>query len=265
MRSVIKKCQDKVAAVKEELRKKQAQQMQIRPNDLHSAAGFDKNQPDSVNSVNTFYNQQMISSDERSTNCNNLMNNKFDTYQQQQQINTPLGSNLQNMLQNNNQRANYPPRGYSAAQQQYQQAKSNTMLMTMLSDVPAANSQASALNNSNSYFIQQQQQQQQQQKNSGNAMNNSFNAAAMQQQSQQQPAPKVKRQRKRRGQDANIKSPSAVGRSPKRKISEDELSYGSDLATPNSDYSYDNYHSVGSSQPLSRPSSTASSSNLLKT
>ena len=135
------------------------------------------------------------------------------------------------------------------------------MLMTMLSDVPAANSQASALNNSNSYFIQQQQQQQQ--KSGGNAVNNSFNAAAMQQ-SQQQQAPKVKKQRKRRGQDANIKSPSAVGRSPKRKISEDELSFGSDLATPGSDFSYDNYHSVGSNQPLSRPSSTASSSNFLK-
>lgn len=255
MRSVIKKCQDKVAAVKEELRKKQAQQMQVRPNDMHSSAGADKHQSDNV----TFYNQQMISSDERSTNCNNLVNNKFDNFQQQP-MNTPLSGNLQSMLQqNNSQRANYSARTYSAQQQQqqqqYQQAKSNTMLMTMLSDVPAANSQASALNNSNNYFIQQQQ--------SKNAMGNSFNAAAMQ--SQQQPAPKVKKQRKRKGQDATTKSPSAVGRSPKRKMSEDELSYGSDLATPGSDYSYENYHSVGSSQQLSRPSSTASSSNLLKT
>lgn len=259
MRSVIKKCQDKVAAVKEELRKKQAQQMQIRPNDLHSSAGVDRHQSDSVT---TFYNQQMISSDERSTNCNNLTNNKFDNFQQQP-MNTPLAGNLQSMLQPNSQRTNYQARTYSAQQQQYQQPKSNTMLMTMLSDVPAANSQTSALNNSNSYFIQQQQQQQPP-KNS-NAMNNSFNAAAAMQQSQQQPAPKVKKQRKRKGQDTNTRSPSAVGRSPKRKMSEDELSYGSDLATPGSDYSYDNYHSMGSSQQLSRPSSTASSSNFLKT
>ena len=256
MRSVIKKCQDKVAAVKEELRKKQAQQMQVRQNDVHSAAGSEKNQSENVNA---FYNQQMISNDERPTNRNNLMNNKFDNFQQQQPTNTPLSNNLQSMLQN--QRPNYPPRTNLTQQQQYQQAKSNTMLMTMLSDVPAANSQTSALNSSNSYFTQQQQQQQQQPKNSGNPMNNSFNATL---QSQQQP-PKVKKQRKRKGQDANIKSPSAVGRSPKRKISEDELSYGSDLATPGSDYSYENYHSVGNSQPLSRPSSTASSSNLLKT
>ena len=51
-------------------------------------------------------------------------------------------------------------------------------------------------------------------------------------------------------------------------MSEDE--YSRDLPTPGSDYmensyenSYENYHSVGSNQQLSRPSSTASSSNYL--
>ena len=52
MRSVIKKCQDKVALIKEELQKKQAQLMQVRPNDIYSSTSTDRNQTENVN---TFY------------------------------------------------------------------------------------------------------------------------------------------------------------------------------------------------------------------
>jgi len=166
MRSVIKKCQDKVALLKEELRKKQAQLMEIRPNNLQS---------ENLNNSSSMFDQQPMLSNDQSER-NNLLNNY------QQHVSTLA----------NNQKVNYQQsRNYSQQQQLYQQAKSNTMLMTMLSDVPAANSQASLNNKPNSYFIQQQQQQQQQL----NTVNNTNNQSTVVQ-------PKVKKQRKsRKNQD----------------------------------------------------------------
>lgn len=264
MRSMIKKCQDKVATIKEELRKKQAQLMQIRQNNIFNS-NIDSNQ---TANVNNYYNQQMISNNERTFNHNNLVNNKFDNLEQS--INN--NSNLQNILQNN-KRSNCPQKHqqqyqtqqqqqmlqqHQQNQQQHQQQsqipqqqqpqqqysqKSNTMLMTMLSDVPAANSQLSLTNNSNpnNYFIQQQQQL--------NLNNNPI-------QNPQQPKLKKQQRAKRKGQDSTSKS-------PKRKMSEDEFS-SRDLPTPGSDYmenSYENYQSF--SNQISRPSSNASSSNYL--
>lgn len=145
------------------------------------------------------------------------------------------------------------------------QKSSNAMLMTMLSDVPAANSQQFS-----TYAYQAQnaafQQQQQQQPNAGQ-----MNAMQIGQ-------VKAKKPRKRKGTNGSTgMSPAGTDMpikgvggnilclpSPKRKVSEDD--FGRDMAaTPsNSDLmdsavGYDAF--AGSGGQLPRPPSTASSSN----
>ncbi|XP_074601440.1 mediator complex subunit 1 isoform X2 [Brevipalpus obovatus] len=110
-----------------------------------------------------------------------------------------------NQLQN---RALQQPYQRSQMHSQPPQNKQNTMLMSMLSDVPAANSSQTA----NAY------------NQSGQAMN-----------STQSQAPKPKPQRKRKvANDPGNKSPvTSAGRSPKRKMSEDDFSR--DISIPSSD------------------------------
>ncbi|RWS05021.1 mediator of RNA polymerase II transcription subunit 1-like protein [Dinothrombium tinctorium] len=269
MRSIIRKCQEKAAQIKEEMQKQQQSKLlqQLNQNDLYFNSMNSNGNRSQQDSISSYLSQQLLSTNQFHENMNNstemASNAQFQHHQQQQQqqhhvqqqysmqYNPQLQSNnLGNMMfqqdqvrqrmafqqlqqqqqqqqqQHQSQQFQRPLQQPPRQQIQMPQQKPNAMLMSMLSDIPAANSQQ----------IQQ------------------FNSFNQQQQLQQQLVGKPKKTRKRKGttDGGNIRSPgSSTGRSPKRKMSEDD--YSRDLPTPGSDF----MEQVGD---ISRPPSTASSS-----
>ncbi|RWS30138.1 mediator of RNA polymerase II transcription subunit 1-like protein [Leptotrombidium deliense] len=274
MRSVLRKCQEKAALIREEMQKQQQSKLlqQLNQNEMYFNSlnvNGDRAQSDSISS---YLSQQLLSSTQFNETVNANMhdhsnhnnNNQYHQQQLQQQyamqynnVQQIPGNNMQMLQQEQirqrmafqqqiHHQQQQPTQQMPQAQQfqrpmqqprqqlpvnmlQTPQQKQNAMLMSMLSDIPAANSQQ----------VQQYAYNQQQQL----------------QQLQQQLNAKPKKTRKRKGTtdtSGNIRSPgSSTGRSPKRKMSEDD--YSRDLPTPGSDF-------MEQAGDASRPPSTASSS-----
>jgi hypothetical protein len=292
MRSIIKRCQDKAAQLKSERRKKElANGSAFHPSNevLYTPIAADQ----SISGNDTSFHSQ-ITNDSHSSHlpASNLENGNCFPSPGFAQMNSSSVSHSSHAMPNNSQmqpqqqqqytqqhhqqlshqqsQPNYPSNmmqpnvapmvSQNTLKQMHQQApkSSNAMLMTMLSDVPAANSQQFV-----TYGYQGQNASYQQ---TGGQMNAMAVASG-----------KVKKPRKRKGTngstgfsrvgpDAGIKGGGNLNcsPSPKRKVSEDD--FGRDLAgIPNTtepmdtSVGFDTF--AGSGGQLSRPPSTASSSN----
>lgn len=265
MRSIIKKCKEKAVAMQEQLAKQQ-HQPDLNPELYYSSLNGSLNQITGDGRQNAMaylqqqFQQNMPSLQKQMQLQGNVNIQNQQRFLMQSQITPqdlysgPRPVSLQ-QLQQQNKLFQQQQQQFRQQQQNQQQTKHNTMLMNMLSDVPAANSQFASL-------LSQQQQQQQQQLQQQLLQ---FQLQRQMQQQQQQPV-KPRKQRKRKATtDSNVRSPgSSTGRSPKRKMSEDE--YSRELLTP--DDFLDNHDNIvgtmqwnadtASARSASTPSSTAS-------
>lgn len=267
MRSIISKCQEKAAAHREQQLKQIQAQQTNQQTDLYFPALNGNNSDQQTSDISNYLSQQLLANQFRQTG--NIQDSNV-TLQQQQQFNAMMASagqkgaaQLQNLrqqmevrqqlalqLQQRHQdlqkQAQAAP-NQAAHQQVLAQQTQNQMLMSMLSDTPAANSQQqmAAFN-----LLQQRQQQFQQQHMSASDYQDQLQQ--LQQQIQQGQKPKKTRKRKATAENGSRSPASSTGRSPKRKMSDDDFSR--DLPTPSSDL----FEALGAEQ--SRPHSTASSS-----
>lgn len=309
MRSIILKCHEKAAALREQQLKQQQVQQLNSNNDMYNLSNsLNSSNGDQQSDISNYLSQQLLANQYRQNSSTghpneagaNLANSTT------QQFNKMMASNGAAATTNNNGQHGVKSGNTMTIDQQvlqnqemirrhlYQQQlhrqqagqqvvssinqnnggggqpqvlslaqqKQNQMLMSMLSDTPAANSVQQQQQQVATYNMYQQQLQQQ-----------AMDADQLQQQlqqlqqqaiGQQQQAVKGKKTRKRKTTAENgIRSPaSSTGRSPKRKMSEDE--YSRDLAaTPSSDYldlNFGDGSNFGGHVTGSRPASAASSS-----
>ncbi|KAI1299194.1 Mediator of RNA polymerase II transcription subunit 1 [Halotydeus destructor] len=245
LRQVIVKCQEKASALREEQIKHQHQlNNKVNQNDMFNIQNSINNYNNSNNNsgISNYLSQQLLANQFRQNSTAASDTNAVTQMNAQQQLTAAISQlqQQQKMQQRMTgqsapqQQRQLGPNSVSAQQQQQtnvqnqQQTKHNQMLMSMLSDIPAANS-----------VLKQQQ----------------MNYLYQQQQQQQLQGSKVKKPRKRKGEVGNRSPGSSMGRSPKRKMSDDDFSR--DLPTPSSEF-LDNFGDPN--QSLSRPPSTASSS-----
>jgi hypothetical protein len=288
MRSIINKCKERAAALKEQMAKEQAAQMHFNQNELYfsalnSANGnldstlggrqpsllqrlqFDGNA--NATQLQQLEQQFMQSNNQLQGQQQNLQRFFAQKMQQQQQQQQQQHLNQEGMANNRpqltlqqfhqqQQQMLQQNRMLQQTQQHSQQSKHNAMLMSMLSDIPAANSQMAL----NLYKQQQQHLQQQQQQQQQFQMQQQMQYMQQQQQQQQQ---KPKKQRKRKATNDNItRSPaSSTGKSPKRKLSDDDFSRDlpEDFLSADANNSFQwGSETPNACRPSSTPSSTAS-------
>lgn len=242
MRSIINKCKERAAALKEQMAREQSSQLVINQNDLYflnqSNGSLDQNLGGRQQSFQYNLQQQL----QQFSGQNQSLQG------QQQNLQRFLAQKLN--FHNMNQEMIQQNRFQMSPQLQQQQEllnqnqflgqntnsqKQNTMLMNMLRDLPAAN-QTQAIN-----LLKQQQQQQLQQQ-----------LQLQQLQYLQQQKPKKPRKRKITSDNMTRSPVSSAGKSPKRKMSDDDL--------PDDGLASDGFQWNSDSTSVCRPSSTPSSS-----
>ena len=250
MRSIINKCKERAAALKEQMAREQSSQMTINQNDLYflnqSNGSMDPNMGGRQQSFQYNLQQQLQQFSGQNPqlqgqqqNLQRFLAQKLNFHNMSQEM---IQQNRFQMSPQLQQKQELLHQNQFLAQNPNSQ-KQNTMLMNMLRDLPAAN-QSQAIN-----LLKQQQQQQLQQQLQLKQLQ-----YLQQQQQQQQSQQKPKKPRKRKITSDNMtRSPgSSTGKSPKRKMSDDDL--------PDDGLTPDAFQWTNDSNSVCRPSSTPSSS-----
>ena len=271
MRSIINKCKERAAALKEQMAREQPSQTALNQNELYfsslnsSNGSLDPGLGGRQQSLQYLSQTLQQYNGTQSAQLQQQMNQQFVAQNnslqgQQQNLQRFLAQKMQHQLNTDVNPQNRPQMTLQQFQQQQELLqqnqllgqngsgqKHNTMLMSMLSDIPAANSQM-ALN-----LLKQQQQQQHLQQQIQLQQHLQFMQQRQQQQSQQKP----KKQRKRKITSDNlIRSPgSSAGKSPKRKLSDDDFS----RELPEDSLGVEAYQWGNDGSNIGRPSSTPSS------